>query len=225
MIVVRLGKVLLWCVREARKEVCLLLRPHSAVCVTANDTGTTIRGRHRYYWVHNRYWHQYIVYIVPVAVVPSSFTSTIEAVGTIQIGFIAEVSAIKTGIVPAGGTIQTNTADPHWIRTVVHGGQPRLTQKATPFSVQGKKATVQFRGINPFRAPKPLPILNPSNVVPKKGFPVVEGLNSTRSKNERAKMVLDVTTQIGYHAVFKKTIFDFDEILDLTHSRHTCTST
>ena len=29
---------------------------------------------------------------------------------------------------------------------------------------------------NPFRAPEPLPILNPSNFVPKNGFPVVKGL-------------------------------------------------
>ena len=31
--------------------------------------------------------------------------------------------------------------------------------------------------LNPFRAPEPLSILNPSNFVPKKGFPVVKGLN------------------------------------------------
>ena len=30
--------------------------------------------------------------------------------------------------------------------------------------------------VNPFRAPKPLPILNLSNFVPKNGFPVVKGL-------------------------------------------------
>ena len=30
--------------------------------------------------------------------------------------------------------------------------------------------------LNPLRAPKPLPILNPSNFVPKNGFPVVKGL-------------------------------------------------
>ena len=30
-------------------------------------------------------------------------------------------------------------------------------------------------GFNPFRAPEALPILNPSNFVPKNGFPVVEG--------------------------------------------------
>ena len=32
---------------------------------------------------------------------------------------------------------------------------------------------------NPFRAPEPLPILNPSNFVPKIGFPVVKGLRYT----------------------------------------------
>ena len=31
-------------------------------------------------------------------------------------------------------------------------------------------------GFNPFRAPEPLPILIPSNFVPKNGFPVVKGL-------------------------------------------------
>ena len=42
------------------------------------------------------------------------------------------------------------------------------------------------RGLNPFRAPEPLLILNPSNVVPKKGFPVVKGLmrDGGRSKIE-----------------------------------------
>ena len=34
--------------------------------------------------------------------------------------------------------------------------------------------------LNPFRAPEPLPILNPSNFVPKYGFPVVKGLNQNR---------------------------------------------
>ena len=33
-------------------------------------------------------------------------------------------------------------------------------------------------GVNPLRAPQPLPILNPSNFVPKNGFPVVKGLTS-----------------------------------------------
>ena len=32
--------------------------------------------------------------------------------------------------------------------------------------------------VNPSRAPEPLPILNPSNFVPKKGFPVVKGLSA-----------------------------------------------
>ena len=33
-------------------------------------------------------------------------------------------------------------------------------------------------GYNPFRAPEPLPILNPSIIVPKNGFPVVKGLRA-----------------------------------------------
>ena len=36
--------------------------------------------------------------------------------------------------------------------------------------------------LNPFRAPEPLPILNPSNFVPKNGFPVVKGLRVLKSK-------------------------------------------
>ena len=32
---------------------------------------------------------------------------------------------------------------------------------------------------NPFRAPEPLPTLNPSNLVPKNGFPVAKGLKYT----------------------------------------------
>ena len=33
-----------------------------------------------------------------------------------------------------------------------------------------------FQMLNPFRTPEPLPILNPSNFVPKNEFPVVKGL-------------------------------------------------
>ena len=35
--------------------------------------------------------------------------------------------------------------------------------------------------VNPFRAPEPLPMLNPSNFVPKNGFPVVKALRSPRT--------------------------------------------
>ena len=35
--------------------------------------------------------------------------------------------------------------------------------------------TVEKLMLNPFRAPEPLPILNPSNFVPKNGLPVVKG--------------------------------------------------
>ena len=47
---------------------------------------------------------------------------------------------------------------------------------------QETKSAVYLQGsrwrlwLNPFRAPEPLPILDPSNVVPKNGFPVVKGL-------------------------------------------------
>ena len=44
-------------------------------------------------------------------------------------------------------------------------------------STQGEDATNNLV-VNPFRAPEPLPILNPSSFVPKNGFPVVKGLRS-----------------------------------------------
>ena len=36
---------------------------------------------------------------------------------------------------------------------------------------------INYGMLNPFRAPEPFPILNPSNFVPKNGFPVVKRLN------------------------------------------------
>ena len=39
------------------------------------------------------------------------------------------------------------------------------------------------RPLNPFGAPKPLPILNPSNFVPENGFPVVKGLTPLEAQN------------------------------------------
>ena len=36
--------------------------------------------------------------------------------------------------------------------------------------------------LDPFGAPKPLPILNPSNFVPPKGFPVVKGSTLTYNR-------------------------------------------
>ena len=47
-----------------------------------------------------------------------------------------------------------------------------------------------FGLINPFRAPEPLPILNPGNFVPKNGFPVLKGLikESCREKKSQKKV-------------------------------------
>ena len=39
--------------------------------------------------------------------------------------------------------------------------------------------------VNPFTAPEPLPILNPSNFVPKNGFPVVKGLRELRRRTQK----------------------------------------
>ena len=36
------------------------------------------------------------------------------------------------------------------------------------------------RGLDPFRAPEPLPILNPINFVPKNGFPVLKELSCSQ---------------------------------------------
>ena len=48
-------------------------------------------------------------------------------------------------------------------------------------TVSGTTLKQEFRRlwVNPFGAPEPLPILNPSNFVPKNGFPVVKGLRYT----------------------------------------------
>ena len=48
--------------------------------------------------------------------------------------------------------------------------------RARGHSLARVTALVPLR-LNPFRAPEPLPIQNPSNFVPKNGFPVVKGLN------------------------------------------------
>ena len=48
--------------------------------------------------------------------------------------------------------------------------------------------------LNPFRAPEPLPILNPSNFVPKNGFPVVKGLTKYElTKYDLTKYQYDLT--------------------------------
>ena len=47
-----------------------------------------------------------------------------------------------------------------------------------PVSVLFSPKHVFRTGLNPFRAPEPLPILNSSNLVPKNGFPVAKGLSS-----------------------------------------------
>ena len=49
---------------------------------------------------------------------------------------------------------------------------------------------LQQKALNPFRAPEPLPILNPSNFVPKNGFPVVKGLK----RAPPVALVYDTTT-------------------------------
>ena len=62
------------------------------------------------------------------------------------------------------------------------------------FSILSRRLFVlEVRGgdtpINPFIAPEPLPILNPSNFVPKNGFSVVKGSSVTSTS------IIDKTSQ------------------------------
>ena len=45
--------------------------------------------------------------------------------------------------------------------------------------------------LDPFRAPEPLPIPNPSSFVPKNGFPVVKGLTPFHNENGVASSAVD----------------------------------
>ena len=47
-------------------------------------------------------------------------------------------------------------------------------------------------GLNPFRAPKPLPILKPSNYVPQNGFPVVKGLSSQIEEPQKKQWLVNL---------------------------------
>ena len=46
--------------------------------------------------------------------------------------------------------------------------------------------------VDPFRAPEPLPLLNPSNFVPKNGFPVVKGLRAAGARSESLGFVRNI---------------------------------
>ena len=59
--------------------------------------------------------------------------------------------------------------------------------------------------INPFRAPKPLPILNPSNNVPKNGFPIVKG-SIVLSSDGWGKIKIKLTEAREPYRLFKRTV-------------------
>ena len=72
-------------------------------------------------------------------------------------------------------------------RRVPRGRGVSLKKVAALFRLQ-----IRFweRCLNPFGAPEPLPILEPSNFAPKNEFPVVKGLSSkSRGKKLRKKKV------------------------------------
>ena len=64
-------------------------------------------------------------------------------------------------------------------------GRGREVRKTTGNSADGSSLKTtrmlkydEYCSVNPSGAPEPLPVLNPSNIVPKNGFPVVKGLRA-----------------------------------------------
>ena len=58
-------------------------------------------------------------------------------------------------------------------RAVARRGRKSLLVTLYTSFVNGGRNERNMSDVNPFRAPEPLPILNPSKFVPKNGFPVV----------------------------------------------------
>ena len=54
--------------------------------------------------------------------------------------------------------------------------------------------------VDPFRAPEPLPILNPSNFVPKNGFPVAEGLTAPLNNRFNVFFLMH-TVRCGFNGI------------------------
>ena len=63
-------------------------------------------------------------------------------------------------------------------RTMTSGGQGAPCFKTGVFVKEMLGALHRRTTLHPFRAPEPLPILNPSNFVPQNGFPVVKALGA-----------------------------------------------
>ena len=89
-----------------------------------------------------------------------------------------------------------------------------------PFFLVVIKRGGSLTRLNPFRAPEPLHILNPSIFVPKNGFPVVKGLTQ-----HRLNYIVDVVLfrhcnrsfvcipTVGQELVVHKSIFKLDFVL------------
>ena len=74
------------------------------------------------------------------------------------------------------------TMKPHIYIYMVVG--PGGVRRANLVMILGIEVT-----FNPFRAPEPLPILNPSNSVSKNGFPVVKGLREAKNIKKKCEDV------------------------------------
>ena len=75
----------------------------------------------------------------------------------------------------------------------------RLFAKITPNLSEVHSLQWLSLGVNPFRGPEPLPILNPSNFVPKNGFPVVKGLRHRATKFRPLTLEPKTTPSPIYH--------------------------
>ena len=65
-----------------------------------------------------------------------------------------------------------------WLLIALDCERKKIEKKKSTHDMSHEKYVELCGELKPFRAPEPLPILNPSNIVPKNGFPVVEGFSS-----------------------------------------------
>ena len=77
------------------------------------------------------------------------------------------------------------------------GKEPRHSKnEPSQKAVYLNTSVVHFWGVHPFRAPEPLPILNPSNFVPKNGFPGVKVKSLVIPKNETSQKAVYLNTYV-----------------------------
>ena len=82
--------------------------------------------------------------------------------------------------------------------------------------------TAQARGgVDPLKAPEPLLILNPSNFVPKYGFPVVKGLISLLIPEERL-VYLSFNPNFRVHQVLEPRALLYLPCYFFLHIKFTC---